>query len=210
MKDEKTPVISPAAKDLAERAMAYTEEEPLYVLAIGAITNVASAIVLNPEIVKRIRVVWLGGHALEWSHTKEFNMRQDVAAARVVFSCGAGLVQLPCCGVVDMLRTTGPELEYWLGGKSPLCDYLVRHTVEEAESYAKGKPWSRVIWDVTAVAWLLDAEGKMMQQKIIPAPMPGYDHHYEQKPNGHDMAYVWHINRDALFESLFTKLVNMK
>ena len=44
---ETEPVQSDAAKDLAERAMGYTPEKPLYVVAIGAITNVASALLLN-------------------------------------------------------------------------------------------------------------------------------------------------------------------
>ena len=59
--DEDTPVLSPAAKDLATRAMDYTPEKPLYVVAIGAITNVASALLLKPEIRDRIVLVWLGG-----------------------------------------------------------------------------------------------------------------------------------------------------
>ena len=37
--DEKTPVDSPAARDLVDRAMTHTAENPLYVVAIGAITN---------------------------------------------------------------------------------------------------------------------------------------------------------------------------
>lgn len=53
--DEDTPVLSPAAEDLAKRAMDYTPEKPLYVVAIGAITNVASALLLKPEIRDRIR-----------------------------------------------------------------------------------------------------------------------------------------------------------
>ena len=36
-------------------------------------------------MVENTVIVWLGGHALECEHTKEFNMQQDVAAARVVF-----------------------------------------------------------------------------------------------------------------------------
>ena len=83
--NEKTPVISEAAVDLAERAMAYTEENPLYIVAIAAITNIASAILLNPQIIDRIVVVWLGGHALHWQNTIEFNLFQDVAAARIIF-----------------------------------------------------------------------------------------------------------------------------
>ena len=36
--------FSRRAKDLAERAMKYTKEKPLYVVSIGAITNIASAL----------------------------------------------------------------------------------------------------------------------------------------------------------------------
>ena len=68
--DEKTPVISEAAKDLADRAMHYTREHPLYVVAIAAITNVASAILLRPEITQRIVLVWLGGNALDWPNNR--------------------------------------------------------------------------------------------------------------------------------------------
>ena len=42
LKNEQEPVISDAAKDLAERANNYSPENPLYVIAIGAITNIAS------------------------------------------------------------------------------------------------------------------------------------------------------------------------
>lgn len=209
MPDEKTPVISAASKDLAERAMKYTVENPLYVLEIAAITNVASAIVMNPDIVDRIVLVWLGGHSLEWPDTREFNMYQDVAAARVVYHSGVRMVQLPCCGVVDMLRTTKPELEYWLRGKNELCDYLINHTIEEADSYARGRPWSRVIWDISSVAWLLNTNGRMMCQKMIPAPITGYDNKYETARLDHKIAYVWTINRDQVFSSLFNKLAEL-
>ena len=64
----------------------------------------------------------------------EFNCKQDVAAARVVFSSGAPLVLLPCMGVVSAFTATGPELEYWLKGKNALCDYLVGNTIGEAKN----------------------------------------------------------------------------
>ena len=41
LSSETEPVLSEAAKDLAERAMKYTKEKPLYVVSIGAITNIA-------------------------------------------------------------------------------------------------------------------------------------------------------------------------
>lgn len=56
--DEYTPVFSDAAQHLADLAGKYTPEQPLYVIAIGAITNVASAILLNPKTQK---IWWLFG-----------------------------------------------------------------------------------------------------------------------------------------------------
>jgi len=204
--DEKTFVPSPAAQDLAERAMNYTSEKPLYVVAIGAITNVASAILINPEIVERIVIVWLGGHALEWPDTAEFNMLQDVPAARVVLGCGAPVVMLPCMGVVDRFTITEPELNYWFKGKSALCDHLADAAIEEANSYAKGKPWSRVIWDVTAVAYLLNDNNRFMSAKMIPSPIPQMDNHYSVDPRRHPVMYVYAIHRDRLMTDLVEKL----
>ena len=204
--DEKTAVPSEAVDHLIRLAEAYTPEHPLYVAAIGAITNVASSLILKPEIADRLVVIWLGGHALEWPDNAEFNCRQDVAAARVVFGSGVPLVMLPCNGVVSAFATTGPELEHWLKGKNALCDYLASNTIREAESYAAGRVWSRVIWDVTAVAWLLNQDDRLMQHRLIATPIPEYSHHYAFDFRRPLCRYVWHIERDALFEDLFARL----
>ena len=203
--DEKTPVISDAAKDLAERAKKYSPERPLYVAAIGAITNVASALLIDPDIAENIVIVWLGGHAHHWCDTAGFNVRQDVAAARVVMSSPAPFVQLPGMGVVSAFTVSEPELNYWLKGKNKLCNYLVLRTVEEAEKYAAGTAWTRIIWDVTAVAWLVNENNRFMYSTIMPVRLPGYDLQYEKEIDK-IMCYVHHINRDTLMTDLFKKL----
>jgi inosine-uridine nucleoside N-ribohydrolase len=201
--DEVTPVDSPAARDLVLRAMSREEENPLYVIAIGAITNVASAILMEPRLVDRIVLVWLGGNGHHWTNNKEFNLMQDVAAARVIFGCGVPVIQLPCGGVVSEFRTTGPELEFWLRGKNKLCDYLIDATIEEGKKMSV-PTWSRVIWDVTAVAWLLD--GDFMYDTLLPSPIPEYDDTYRFNANRPLIRYVYCINRDRLFEHLFETL----
>lgn len=206
LKDEKTPQISDSGKHLSELAMNYSSENPLYVVAIGAITNVASAILLNPEIVNRIVIVWLGGHAQEWPDTMEFNMMQDVAAARVIFGCGCPVVQLPCAGIVDHFYISEPELNYWFMDKNPLATYLAKSVINEANAYAKGKPWSRVIWDVTAVAYLVNDNNRFMDYKITPSPICQYDHHYSYDVRRHPISYVTIIKRDALMEDLIERL----
>lgn len=204
LSSEHEPVRSAASEDLARRAMQYSAENPLYVVAIGAITNVASAILQNPEIVDRIVIVWLGGNATEYPLNNEFNLIQDIAAARVIFGCGAALVQLPCMGVVSSFTVSGPEMQAYFKGKNALCDYLAENTISEAESYAKGKAWTRVIWDVTAVAWLLDES--FMSDCLVPSPIPEYDHHYSTCKTRHPIRYVYLIHRDHLLNDLIAKL----
>lgn len=116
------------------------------------------------------------------------------------------LVQLPCGGVVDRFAASRYELEHWLKGKNPLSDYLCENTIQEAELYAAGKPWTRVIWDVTAVAWLLNGEYGFMKDRLMASLIPEYDLQYGIDPDRHLMRYVYHIDRDALFEDLFKAL----
>ena len=205
LSDEVTPVISEAAQDLAERAMDYTSENPLYVIGIAAITDVASAILLKPEIKERIVVVWLGGHAHWWPDNLEFNLRQDICAARIIFGSGVPLVQIPCMGVASAFNVSGPELEAHLKGKNKLCDYLVDVTTKEALEDGGNTTWSRIIWDVTAVGWLIDE--KFEDDYLMHSPIPEFDNVYAIDNTRHFMRCVYHIDRDRLLEDLFNKLM---
>jgi hypothetical protein len=199
---ETEPEASPAARNLAELALAYSPERPLYVIADGAITNVASSLLLRPEIAERIVVVWLGGHGYHWGDNREFNLSQDVAAARVLFDSGAAVVQLPRKDVTSALTVSGPELEHHLRGKNDLCDYLVDSTLSEAAS-AGCATWTRALSDVCAAGWFLDGA---MSDRLEPSPIPQYDHHYSFDRNRHPIRYVYSINRDELVDALFKKL----
>ena len=139
--DYEQPYRSPAALDLVQRAMA-SEDEPLYVVAIGAITNVASALLIEPRIAERIVVLWLGGHALYWPHTREFNLGQDITSARLVFDCGVPVVHFPCLGVTSHLHTTVPEIERYVAGQGAIGDYLA--TIFK-EHYPDHYAWSKVL-----------------------------------------------------------------
>ena len=133
--DYKTPYRSAAALNLVERAL-QDREEPLVVVAIGALTNIASAILIEPQIIERVVVVWLGGNAFHWPHTREFNLQQDILAAKLLFDCGVPLVQIPCSGVTTHLRTTVPEIDRYVVGRGAIGDYLAKTTnLEEAVAY---------------------------------------------------------------------------
>ena len=204
--DEKTPVESEAARNLVSLAMTYSPEKPLYVVAIGAVANVASALLMEPAIKDRIVLVWLGGHARHYGDNFEFNLRQDVASGRVVFGSGVPMVQLPCRGVVSQFATTRYELEHWMLGKNPLSDYLASNAIAHCEALSPGKAWSKPLWDVTAVAWLCNDEERFMLQRLEKTALPTYDHKYEDTFLEHPMQYVYYINRDVLFADMLQKL----
>ena len=59
LEDASRPVRSDAALDLVKKALASSPSDPLYVVTIGCITNIASAILIEPKIIENIVVVWL-------------------------------------------------------------------------------------------------------------------------------------------------------
>src|SRR5690606_11229078 len=123
-----------------------------YVVAIGAITNIASAILLEPKIIEKMVVVWLGGHNLNWKDTKEFNLIQDVHAARLVLDCGVPLMLVPCLGVASHLITTLPEINHYVRGKGKIGDFLAERYEGCSDDHFG---YSRVIWDISVIAWLI-------------------------------------------------------
>ena len=164
--DYEHPYNSDAVKDLIERAMKSDKDDPLYVVAIGALTNIASAILIEPKIIERIVIVWLGGHALHWPHTVEFNLAGDVLAARLVLDCGVPLMLIPCVGVTTHLRTTVSEIEQYVQGRGAIGDYLA----ETFKSYNKDHfAWSKEIWDVVAIAYLINAD--WIPSNIVSSPI---------------------------------------
>lgn len=199
--DKKVPVESEAADNIINTVMG--TDERVYIVAIGAITNVASAIIKCPEIAKRAVVIWLGGHALTYKDTREFNLYQDVMSAQVVFDSGIPLIQIPCAGMCTEFITTIPELEYYLRGKNELCDYLV----DIVRSYTK-KPygWSKVVWDVTAVAVLVCPEA--FRYSIIPRPYVTLEGRYAFNTEREQYIYVNKLSRDPVYADLFIKLSN--
>ena len=202
--DKNTPVVSEAAETIVRLAKECTA--PLYVVAVGAITNVASALLMAPEIAEKIVVIWLGGHALHWKHNHEFNLRQDVPAAQVVFERAKNFVQIPCAGVCTEFATSVPELQYHIGGKNALCDYLLELTANYNKSHENTAVWSKVIWDVTAVAAITAPETLDMVQ--IPRPIVTDNENYAFDMGNPHYVYVRRISRDALYTDLFQKLTS--
>ncbi|MBA2940929.1 nucleoside hydrolase [Paenibacillus sp. CGMCC 1.16610] len=196
-----TPQESDAARNLVERAMASPEDDPLYVVAIGAITNVASAILMEPSIIEKIVVVWLGGHSLPWPDTKEFNLAQDLHASRTVLNCGVPLVLIPCMGVTSHLLTTLSEVREFVKDQGEIGKYLY----ETYENCAKDHfAYSRVIWDIATIAYLINES--WLPNELVHSPILSEDFRYSFDASRHFIRYIHFVRRDRVFKDFFSKL----
>ena len=198
---EKRIVESDAVTDMVARARASRPDDPLYVVAIGAITNVASAVLAAPDILDRIVVVWLGGHALDWPHVREFNLRQDVGAAQVVLDSGAPLVLFPCMGVVSHLLSTVPEIERHVEPHGEIGRFLAQRYKEYTDDHVG---WSKEIWDMAPVAWLIEPE--MCPSQLVATPVLTEIPTWSVDRSRHLMRYVHQIDRDAILKDFFKKI----
>lgn len=199
--DRQEPVKSAAVDDLIARSKGYSGDDRLYVLAIGAITNIASALIADPSLVERIVVVWLGGHALYWPHAVEFNLKQDPASAAVVCDSGVPLVLVPCLPVASHTLTTRAELEHALDTNQPLSALLLQRFVENVgESYTLAKE----IWDVAPFGWLVNEEWAPSYLDHSPVVQP--DSRYSIDRRRHLIRVVDRVNRNGLFNDMFEKL----
>lgn len=177
------------------------KNDKTYILAIGAITNVAIAIKRAPNIVNKIEIIWLGGHSLLSKNNKEFNFKQDVEAVKAIFESKVKLTIIPCKNVASNLRTSIYELEHFLKGKSELCDYLCQRFYNDG---IHGIRERRVIWDISVIAYMINKE--WFETEEVSCPNINNDTSYELTQNNHKITIVNYLDVNKIFKDLFGKL----
>jgi len=199
--DPETAVACEASEFLVETAAAL-QPRPLFVVAIGCLTNVASALLREPRLATQAVLVWTSAYPSFWPHANaSYNLAQDLHAVRVVLDSGMPLVYLPGYYVGEELRTTGPEVEAHVAGRGPLGRFL--HGLFAGHQAARGPAGSsKVLWDLAPLAWLLEPE--WLVTHLVPTPRLGGDLRWETPlPGRHPMREALDVDRDAVFGDLF-------
>ena len=156
---------------------------------------------MEPKIMERIVVVWLGGTAPYWHSASEFNLKQDLHATRLLFDSGVPLVHVPCRPVSSHLLTSLPEIERYVKGQGPLGDYLAQVYLEcMADHFGN----SRVIWDIAVIAWLLDPT--WVPSRLTHSPVLTDQVTYSVDTSRHFVRTAIGVSRDAIFGDLFRKI----
>ncbi|MDX2971142.1 nucleoside hydrolase [Kribbella solani] len=177
--DEQTPLDSPGARLIVEESKLATADDPLYVSFLGPLTDMASAILRDPDLVHRnVIVVWIGGRGYRGYATYpgiEFNLSNDIHAANVVFGSGMTVWQVPS-DVYTKVSVSYAELEEEIGDAGPLGRYLIDQLVAWNAEHHPEPIESRSLGDSPAIALMLYPRSGDM--RVQPAPRFGVDGWY--------------------------------
>lgn len=125
------------------------EGDKINVIALGALTNVASAILDNPAITDKIRLYWLGSR-FDFDENimtnVDFNSVMDIQAVDVILNSEVELHIIPG-------NVSGKMVFYWeeteerFRGKHDLLDFLLDRWYNHMDAGIK----KRTIWDLALI-----------------------------------------------------------
>ena len=165
MPDENTPVDSPGARLIIEEAMK-DDDRPLHIAFYGPLTDMASALLIEPKIEERnIRVIWIGGGAYPGG-SREYNLSNDIPAANVVFKSSLEVWQIPR-NVYRLMPVGYAELIEKVRPHGEIGKYLVKQLIEFNSQ--RKKPFEyRALGDSPAVGVIIYPECGSWEW--VPAP----------------------------------------
>lgn len=201
---------SEAVKFIIEEANRQ-DEMPLYVLCIGAITNVAKALELRPEIALKMTIVWIGCNPID-GHTTyrenfcfEFNSCNDIDAANVVLQSNGTVWVIPNI-VYGSMHISFAEIQKKIASCGAIGEFLYKNLIGFYEgknsAWSASESWS--LGDSPAVGVVLEPNcgGKMQ----VPAPFIESDNSYTYKENAPLIWVYTSINSRFIIEDLICKL----
>ena len=168
-------LLAPESAIDALRSYLQTAQQPVNILALGPLTNLATLMQQSPQLKQRVgRLVWMGGSQTAGNHTAaaEFNAAVDPEAVQVVLDAALPLqmVGLDACRQVqvdaadcDLLRQGGTQKAHLL------ADLLLGYVQIAA---ANGNN-SMALYDPCAAAAMLHAASVAMQPAHIVMELVG-------------------------------------
>lgn len=200
LSDRNTPVASPAVDQII-RAAAENPGEPIYVVAIGAVTNVASALLKAPEIRENLVVIWLGANLPEAGRNiDEFNLREDIPAGQALFDSGALILLLPMAVTANVYIAQSEMKPFLQRTPLPVCGYLY----EEWTRYMSEEAHGKVVWDLAGSGVMTVPEAFSFE--TVPTPGLGDDAEYICRETDSKMLLLRQIDGGKIFADWFSRV----
>lgn len=209
MADEQTPIDSDGARLIINEAMK-DEPQPLYIACQGSLTDIASALLLKPEIADRMTVIWIGGGDYP-EGGDEFNLMMDINAVNVVFSSTVPVWQVPK-SLYKVMAVSLAELQLKVYPCGKIGKYLFEQMVAFNDYAAKNYPeyvWPQgEIWglgDQGTIAVLME-ELEKTSYDMYPAPRINPDMTYDLNSGNRPIRVYNYLDARLTLEDFFAKL----
>lgn len=179
---------------------------PLFVTCQGPLTDLASAYLKEPKIAERLTAIWIGGDVYPQGGI-EFNLSNDVNAAKIIFDSPIPLWQVPK-NVYDMVRVSLSELAVKVRPSGALGKYLFDRVIYFNQRYAKRTEWPKgetwVLGDSPSVSLLLDDQS--FDFDCLEAPEISNDMSYMIRPGNRKIRVYRNVDSRFILEDFFAKL----
>jgi inosine-uridine nucleoside N-ribohydrolase len=195
------PLESEGSKFIIEEAKKSSIEDPLWVAVLGAASTTAGAILSDPSIVNKIRVVYHTRSEYTWpARSVQFNVKGDIHAARGILASRAPLVWFDTGTHLTIpYAMTKEHLAPITGLGKFLHEYRDRNPYFSSDE--KG------FFDMGDFVFLIDPG--TCKHEIVYAPrMDEYMFFDFSRANG-KMLRVYDIDNDASWNMLFERLKKM-
>lgn len=206
LKNTSEPVDSEGARLIISEAMK-DDPRPLYITFLGPLTDMASALLMEPKIASRCTVIWIGGGPYPHGGI-EFNQDNDINAVNVVFRSKVPVWQVPK-NVYEMMSVSLAELEYRVRPCGEigeyLCDQLDAHAHESgprASDFRTGETW--VLGDNPALGLILYEH--RFEFDWVTAPMVTQDGSYVPDIRNRPIRAYRRIDSRLILEDMYAKL----
>jgi purine nucleosidase len=184
----------------------FSKDHRLDVLTIGAATDVASAILQDPAIVDRIRVVAMGFN--RWPDGgDEFNVANDPRAWQVILNSEVPVVIGSGDVCRDYLALTPEQARLLVGSHGPVGAWLWDEYQEWYYRFVKpmrqddlSKPW--IIWDIITAAYV---EG-LASGETKPRPRLRDDMIFEHPGTGNTITWITSVDSKRLWADFVDRL----
>ncbi len=190
------PVESEGVDFIIEKAKTASREEPLWIIALGACTNVASAYLKDPSIAESVVVFWHG--RTRWpDKCWNFNAYNDLKAVRILFRSNLPLILFD---TGTYLRCPMEESAERIAPYGDLGKYLheFRYKSDWYQSSTKG------FYDLGDVAAVVDPS--LVYHEVVHAPDVNWDMEYQHNKKHGKIRRIYQIDRDGTFDLLHEKL----
>lgn len=202
METANLPMCSDGAKFIIEEAMK-EDERPLYIACLGPLTDMASALLMCPEIAQRnIIVIWIGGRDYPTGGW-EYNLKNDVHAANVVFKSAVQLWQVPR-NVYRMMPVTYAELWDKVYPYGEIGKYLAENVVNFNNAWKSRPAEFRILGDSPSIGIILFND--CGEWEWMPAPEFDDTMHYVYTGKNRPIKVYKNIDSRFILEDFYAKL----